>query len=236
VFKFFIAIGYVLYALLVLALADWTGTADVRWPWKEETKTNRWDKEAVEQAKLELERIQQKAKEARRTREEEERRLAKLKEEQELIEAKSREEERKLKLAQEQRQLEEQKLREAEQGLKETKARRIAQEHTKTERIKQGDAAERRRQEKLRLASIIDTEIKDKFNRAQIQQILQSERIGTSWKWKNDFTNNIIFVTITGSNPFPPCLEFKISLVGKYNTQVERVKKACRGRNDVWKW
>jgi hypothetical protein len=230
VFKFFIAIGYIVYALLALALADWTGAADVHWPWKEETKTNCRDKEAIELARLELVRIQQKAEEAGRTREEEESRLAKLKEEQGFIETKIREEEQKLKLAEEQRRLEEQKLREAEQ-------KRIAQEHTRAESIRQGEEAERIRQEKLHLASIIDTEIQDNFNKSKIQQMLEYERVGTPRKWKNTFTDNIVLVRITKTydSGTSPCREFKVLLVGKYS-QAERVIRACRAENGVWRW
>jgi hypothetical protein len=229
-------VGFVLYAFLVLALADWTGTADVRWPWEAETKTNRWDKEAVEQAKLELERIQRKAEEARRRREEEKRRLAKLKEEQALIEAKRQKEEQKLKLAVEQRSREEQKLREAEQRRKD-EAQRKVREQPEADGIAPREAAERRRQEELRLASTIDTEIQDNFNRAQIQQMLEYERIGTSREWKNTFTNNTISVKITETydSRTSPCRKFKVSLVGKH-TQAERVKRACRDVNRVWRW
>jgi len=237
-------VGFGLYALLVLALVDWTGMADVRWPWKGETPPNTPPDipqpelpvgeaevlRALEQARQELERIQQEAEEARQRREEEERHLAKIKEEQEHIEAKSREEEQKLKVAEEQRKLAEQKLRQTEQRRKEAEAGVL-----EAERKAQGEAEQRR--EELRLASIINTEIQDNFNRSQIQQLLERERTDTSWRWRNTFTNNIVLVEITktSNSRTSPCREFKVSLVGKH-TQVDRVKRACRDKNGVWRW
>lgn len=98
------------------------------------------------------------------------------------------------------------------------------------------EVAERRRQEERRLANIIDTEIQDNF-RSQIRQVLEYERTGASRKWNNSFTHNIVLVTITKTydSRTLPCREFKISLVGNH-AQVERMKRACRDVNGVWKW
>ena len=35
-------VGAILFAVLVLALAEATGVADVGWPWEEGTKLQRW--------------------------------------------------------------------------------------------------------------------------------------------------------------------------------------------------
>jgi hypothetical protein len=119
-----------------------------------------------------------------------------------------------------------------------TMPKRVQQEHERA----QQEVAERRRQEELRLESIIDTEIQDNFIRSQIQHFLEEEDgyIGTSRRLDNTFTDadNIVFVKITkvyDSNTLP-CREFKVSLVGRYNTQVERVKMACLYKNSVWRW
>jgi hypothetical protein len=298
----FIAIGYIVYALLVLALADLTGWADVHWPWKEETKINHWD---IEQARLELKRIQQKAEEARQRREKEERLLVKLKEEQERIKANSRmaipsapsninvalvsdgtgiyvgwrdnsDNEtgydisngvKRLQVGPNQTSLSSdlsnwgglspgQRMcfrvssyndvgssaptawdcitMPKKENLTTKKPPKSPQTKPSPQPV---EAAERRRQEEHRLASSIDTEIQDNYNRAKIQQLLEDEHTGIPRQWKNTFTNNTVLVRITRTydSGTTPCRQFKVLLVGKY-TQVERVKRACREGNGVWRW
>jgi hypothetical protein len=259
-------IGFVLYALLIVALVDWIGVADVSWPWEAETKTNppgvHPDKDAVQPEPLAVPAAPSYISVA----------MASDGTGIDVSWRDNSDNETGFDISNGVKRLQvgpnQTSLSSDWGGLspgqrmcfrvsaynttgssgptawdcitmpKEENSTAKSPEVSKTETPPEKKPSNRNPSSAGSLNMLLGNMLLDNFNRAQIQQILEYKKTGTYSSWKAGGKTMGIKITRTDTSGSAPCREF-IALLEEPRGKSGKAKKgatACRDINGVWKW